>query len=865
MDTNGVNFQLLNNAEDFKTDSREGCQWDNDKQLFRLKAQPVNQFATHTAQEALHQYALKVPKACDEHGQIATLSQDKRSLVYYSFDENASNEIDPADFITYPIKATSLNASQSTLSALALSEVIAPDDCHFSDLSLGGDGRLSASFSAISGGSTVNDSANNSAEKQGIVLVHLAKKWQAICYLPQAAHLCCVDSANRIWCLSDQYLMLCEGQPLPQAYSANTRQFEPVQTNLSPLAWQWQQGIDSDYFPLALCCDEKQLYILSYHKHSYQQVLFIRALNTDKDSPITIFRLPQLPFGIDICAMKNGSIAIMLAINNENPYHKDLPVIDVPCLQHPLDATGQYATADKAEEILAKVHRALDTGINYDIQGTDSHAKITVNAAGAIDQGITLNPQRYMQHSQADICFIDSLKEGAYYLSNKGVKRLYALPQMTFATKGSGSINRAIDSLKIDCVWDRLYLDAMIPSGTRLQIALKAYNYDSSEMKGWIVQSAPLLQPRSDIPYYQERFHNPDNFDAKRTEQGLYEILIQRDDGLFRELKGRFLEIKVSMTSDGRSSPAISAIRAYYGRFSWQQNYLPEHFHPDLCGAVDDQETTAQHGSSGADIRERLLASICGLMVPVEGEIAQAQTLLQPLSAPVKQLPMIAQMLGAALPTHWPEQRQRNWLSVQGKLQQQRGTYAGLCLALDVATDGALSMGQIVVVENYRLRRTLATALGIDMEDDAHPLTLGVSQSGNSIVGDSLILSQEQNIALLGLFAPDMPHYSADSDTIEQATQALEQLYEKYANQISVVIHDSAIEQLANLKQIISQWLPAHISYSVIESDQPFVLGLSPLLGIDSYLVDSPNYQNVKLDISQLGRESLLMNQMTFS
>jgi hypothetical protein len=851
MDTNGVNFQLLNDADDFKTDSREGCQWDDEKKLFRLKAQPVNQFATNNAQEALQQWQLKVPKACDEFWQIATLSQDKRQLVYH---QKTDGSADSSSFHT--LKASALNTTPSNFETLALSDVTALEHCLFTDLSLGGDGRLSATFKT-------DPVIEGSTEKQGIMLVHLVKKWQAICYLPQVAHLSCVDNNNRIWCLSDQYLMLCEGQPLPQAYTRSSTSFEPVQTNLSPLAWQWQQGFDSDYFPLAMCCDDKQLYILSYHKQSYQQVLLIRGLNNDKDSPITILKLPDLPFAIDISTMQTCTLALMLAIDSEKPNHKDLPVVNVPLLRTSVNSRPPNS---RAEDVLAQVHSALDTGIDYDIQNEASVNTEQIAQAG--DRRINLNPQRFVQHTQADVCFIDSLNEGTYYLSDKGIKRLYALPQTTYSTKGTASINRAVDSEKMDCVWDRLYLEAYIPSGCSLHIELKAYNDNSSEMKHWIRQPAPLLQPKSsDIPYYTGRF------DTQRSDQGLYEILVQRDTGFFRELKGRFLEIKVNMSGDGRGSPAISVIRAYYNRFSWQQSYLPEHFHPDLYAVPankeinkeTNQDTDERCEASGADVRERMLASLLGLMSPIEGRIEQAQTLIQPMSAPIGQLATIAQMVGAALPVHWPEHRQRQWLSVQGKLQQQRGTYAGLCLALDVATDGALSKGQIVVVENYRLRRTLATALGIDMSDDQHPLTLGVSQSGNSIVGESLILSQEQNIALLGLFAPDIQPQAVNSQTNNQAVQALEQLFEQYANQISVVIHDSAREHLVNLSQIITQWLPAHIRYSVIESDQPFVLGLSPLLGIDTYLIESPNYQSVKLDSSHLSRESLLTNQMTFS
>ncbi len=114
---------------------------------------------------------------------------------------------------------------------------------------------------------------------------------------------------------------------------------------------------------------------------------------------------------------------------------------------------------------------------------------------------------------------------------------------------------------------------------------------------------------------------------------------------------------------------------------------------------------------------------------PVEKRIAAAESWLLPQASPKQHLPVLASLLGARVPTHWPEQRQRIWIACLSELQRWKGSDAGLCLALDIATDGALARGQIVPVENYLMRRTFATILGIDMDDAEHPLTLGTRQS----------------------------------------------------------------------------------------------------------------------------------------
>lgn len=178
-------------------------------------------------------------------------------------------------------------------------------------------------------------------------------------------------------------------------------------------------------------------------------------------------------------------------------------------------------------------------------------------------------------------------------------------------------------------------------------------------------------------------------------------------------------------------------------------------------------------------------------------------------------------------------------------------------LALDIVSDGGVQRGEIVVLENFRLRRTMATILGIDMDDGDHPLTLGTGMSGNSIVGDSLILSESDARQFLALFAPELA-------TADEAAQ-VKAFFEDYAHQVSILLHGRAVSLRTAVEDILTEQLPAHLQYRIIETEHPFVLGIAPLLGMDTFVETAPPFRRVTLDDTYLGREGILKNPAAFS
>jgi phage tail-like protein len=328
----------------------------------------------------------------------------------------------------------------------------------------------------------------------------------------------------------------------------------------------------------------------------------------------------------------------------------------------------------------------------------------------------------------------------------------------------------------------------------------------------------------------------------------LYEVLLQRCCGANRRLIGSALDLVVVGESDGRHSPCLRAVRVYASRFCYQDEYLPALFHQTAIS--DEGDTTAP--ASPPDFRERFLAAFEGMLTPIEDRVAAAEYILDPYAAPVDQLPWLGSYLGLNVDPGWPEARHRRYLGEAGLQLRLRGTYRGVCLALDIATDGAVARGEIVVIETFRLRRTNATILGIPLSDRNILTQYGVA-SGNSIVGETLVLSPRRALDLLGLLSPEAAK-SADAATVEE-------YLDQYADRIQIAALVAGT-QAASLKDAVSsvltRELPAHLRFEVILADRRFVLGLAPLLGAETFLDPPEAPASAKLDLSTIGRNAVI-------
>lgn len=423
---------------------------------------------------------------------------------------------------------------------------------------------------------------------------------------------------------------------------------------------------------------------------------------------------------------------------------------------------------------------------------------------------------------------------------------------------------RALDTAELDLRWHRIYLEAVIPPACGVLVELAASDEElEPEQRQWhphwfgdasAAPSLPADVPRghwlslpSELPHRAGLLGCP----PQPQRVGLFCALAQRAGLQLRELRGRHLWLRVSLFGNGRATPELAAVRVWGQRFSYVRNYLPELYRDE-----DVFDRNAEGPATRYDFLERFTQLFEGVLTPLEDRIADVRVLTDPDSVPEAWLPWLAGWTGERFPTRLPPKHRRDWLTHAVELKRLRGTLQGLHLALDIATDGALSLGRIVIVEDFRLRRTMATLLGLDLNRSDDALLPGLVVSGNSFVGDTLILGdaddEQARAEFLALFGERI-----DSEA-ERLTVA--SIYERTAHRATLLVHEGLDDELRALVASIAQELaPAHVLIKVIAAREPFLVGVASLVGIDSYLRAPLPPKPVRVERSAIGRGDRLI------
>lgn len=433
-----------------------------------------------------------------------------------------------------------------------------------------------------------------------------------------------------------------------------------------------------------------------------------------------------------------------------------------------------------------------------------------------------------------------------------------------------------VDTRDPATVWHRLYAEAVVPPGCALLVWLATSEAgvpafasgDPEQRAHWYPH---LLGERSALPpavqaalpddlpraaWVKEPTELPQGQGVLGCapvpgRSGLFTVLIQRAHTAVRALQGPRLWVAVELFGDGRASPELVALRAYAGRVSYRDRYLPALYHEQVFG--EDAERAG--AATGADFLDRFLHLFEGLFTDIEARVAAAALMTDARSCPPEALPWLASWVGLSLHSGLPTERARWMLANAAALARRHGTLAGLQRALDIATDGAVTQGRIVVVEDFRLRRTLSTILGAQLQDLLDPLTSGITQSGNSVVGDALFLGDaatlqdDQLQTFLALFRRLGTDRSSDQALLDrQSAAARRALFDDLAHRVTVLVHETADADEFGLIQRLSQLgAPAHVGVSVVRAAYPFMVGVASLIGADSFLRAAPPQRPVRV------------------
>ena len=240
----------------------------------------------------------------------------------------------------------------------------------------------------------------------------------------------------------------------------------------------------------------------------------------------------------------------------------------------------------------------------------------------------------------------------------------------------------AMDGKQPDCVWDRLMLDASIPTETLVTVYSRASNDpELLQAQSWSKEPAPYLRgDGTELPWT-----------PMVPGDGTWELL-------FQNAIGQYLQLKLELTGNRQSTPRIRALRVHYPRFSYLEHYLPGVYRED---------------GRSASFLDRLLSNFAGFYTSIEDRIATVQALFDAGSAPSDALDWLANWFGVALDPSWSEAKRRLFISNATTFFEARGTVPGLTMALrltleDCADDSIFSdptsQASVRIVEQYKKR-----------------------------------------------------------------------------------------------------------------------------------------------------------------
>jgi phage tail-like protein len=214
------------------------------------------------------------------------------------------------------------------------------------------------------------------------------------------------------------------------------------------------------------------------------------------------------------------------------------------------------------------------------------------------------------------------------------------------------------DSNIAGCVWHRLLVDAQIPAGSAISVRARAAD-DALLLQVGSWKQQPTLYLRSggaELPYY-DPWHD---IQPPPEGAGTWELL-------FQNIQGRYLQLELTISGTGRSTPALRALRAWYPRFSYLEHYLPGIYQEDALAT---------------SFLERWLANVEGLYTNLEDKIEHAALLFDPRTTPADGLEWLACWVGLLLDPLWDEPRKRVLIRNIDSLFRRRGTAFGIEVAV---------------------------------------------------------------------------------------------------------------------------------------------------------------------------------------
>ena len=338
-------------------------------------------------------------------------------------------------------------------------------------------------------------------------------------------------------------------------------------------------------------------------------------------------------------------------------------------------------------------------------------------------------------------------------------------------------LTRAIDSGQPRCRWHRVRVEAGIPAGTSVTVAV-ATTEDPTP-------PGTTAGPAQDG--YPAGPPNPDDWQQART--GSADFLIDQPPG-------RYLYLRLRLTGDGLTTPAVHRIRLDFPRIT-SADQLP---------AVYTQDPAA------ADFTERFLSLFDAAFEEADRAVERYPALLDPTGVPDEVLPWLGGLLGLAFDPGWDATTRRELLAAIPGLYRGRGTPAALSKAISIVFGVDVAIHELFTDRDWAALNRASRLRGSRL--------FGRSRARFRVGGSALST------------APIRSFGNPDDDPLTAQ-----------ANRIRVLVPPApgrGQPDLAALRRLAERQAPAHTVAAVRPGGQGLVVGVWSAVGVDTALAPLP-------------------------
>jgi len=340
------------------------------------------------------------------------------------------------------------------------------------------------------------------------------------------------------------------------------------------------------------------------------------------------------------------------------------------------------------------------------------------------------------------------------------------------------------------CEWHRVRLDADIPAGTTLSMAVASTEDPASTPQGDSSRDPAWKTFPPGTPHYSDWTSSP---------AGSVDFLINQP-------AGRYLFFRLRLTGDGTATPVVRRVRLDFPRAT----------------SLDRLPDVYRETPKAEDFTKRFLALFDSSVAEVDAVIQRYPALLDPAGVPSQLLPWLAGFFDIGLDATWSDDQRRKILAAAPELYRKRGTVAGLQLAVQLvfgvtlSIEEASSSGPWGSIAPNNGQCDASGALG-------RPARLGsVRLFGRTRARLYLNRSPLGATPLRSYGNPDQDPFSAGAYRFRALVPPLA---------------DNSPEQIQRLKNLIESQSPAHTVSSIRVGGTGFLVGHWSDVGVDSAFV----------------------------